>query len=233
MFVMYMTLKNLFNKYYSDKAQIMHDSTVLGCPYQESRNKPIVHTCGHCFDVSYSKILDSKTSTIFNFLEIGIGLGAHFDIRVSTFPGYKQGASLMAWNEYFPNATIYGWDVFPCNPIDNPKIKTHVLDATDEEKVNIFFQVNPITMDLIVDDGSHQLVDQVKSFMILYNKLSDKGIYIIEDILDENIAKFKTLECFPENFVENIIHKCFRVSYHDTKEISGLSDDFIVCFEKV
>lgn len=96
-----------------------------------------------------------------------------------------------------------------------------------------FFTNNPVKFDFILDDGSHRLEDQVKSFMLLYNYLEVGGIYLIEDVLSFNIDKFKALTCFPNDFLENIINKLFKVSFHDTRQISNIDNDFCVCFTKI
>lgn len=210
------TFAEVFRKYYSDKVV-----------QENERHK------GHRYDITYSEILDTTRKNINTFLEIGIGLGDHYNGRVKVYENYKHGSSLMAWAEYLPNSKVYGWDVHKCNEIGNPRIKTSVLNATDENEVDGFFKTNNIDFDLIVDDGSHYESDQVKSFMLLHSKLSENGIYIIEDILPQYINRFKTLEAFPKVFVDDVISKQFSVSYHDTRDIAGISNDFCVCFKKV
>jgi hypothetical protein len=210
-----MKFAEIFRKYYTDKVV----------------QKDELHS-GHRYDITYSNILDSIRNNINTFLEIGIGLGDHYAGRNKVYPDYKHGSSLLAWSEYLPNASVYGWDIHKCNNIDNPRIKTCLLDATSEKQVSNFFLRNNIKFDLIIDDGSHWENDQVKSFMLLHSKLNKEGLYIIEDILPQFQEGFKTLKNFPKDFVDNIINKNFEITYHDTREISGIPNDFCVCFKR-
>jgi len=52
-----------------------------------------------------------------------------------------------------------------------------------------------LTFDIIIDDGSHQLDHQLKSFNLLKHKMNKDGIYIIEDVdnLDSVTPFFKEL----------------------------------------
>lgn len=207
----------IFQKYYTDKVK---------SHINDSNNN-------HRYDITYDEILYNKRDTVKNVLEIGIGLGDHYYGRIKVYPLYKQGSSLMAWKEYFPNAIVYGWDIYKCEPINNPDIKTYCINATENNNIMNFFTNNPVKFDFILDDGSHRLEDQVKSFMLLYNYLEVGGIYLIEDVLSFNIDKFKALTCFPNDFLENIINKLFKVSFHDTRQISNIDNDFCVCFTKI
>ena len=74
--------------------------------------------------------------------------------------------------------------------------------------------------------------EQVDAFVNLWLHVNEKGVYIIEDIFHENIDKYKTLEVFTKEFIENVINKYFDVEYYDTREIANNSNDFIVCFVK-
>jgi hypothetical protein len=207
--------RNLCLKYFSDKTKLPGGR-------------------GHCYEISYENIFKHiDKEKVYNLLEIGIGLGGHYYGMLAEYPGYTQGSSLKLWSEYFPNSNIYGWDIEPCDYIDNVKIKTSVVDACDENCLNNFFKQNDIMFDIIIDDGSHQLEDQVKSFMLLYNKVNINGFYIIEDILPDNIELFQNLQAFPPTFVNEIINKYFKVEYHDTRQVSGVINDFIISFKKI
>jgi hypothetical protein len=204
----------IFQKYYTDK--------VKSCDSTEC----------HRYDITYDEIFYNKRDSVKNVLEIGIGLGDHYNYRIKVYPLYQQGSSLMAWKEYFPNAIVYGWDILKCEPINISDIKTFCVNATKTGDIINFFANNPIKFDFILDDGSHRLEDQVKAFMLLHEYLEVGGIYLIEDVLHFNIDTFQNLSCFPKDFLENIINKLFKVTYHDTRKI-GLDNDFCVCFTKI
>ena len=215
-----MVFRTLAIKYFSDKTKLVDK---LG------------NTHGHCYDITYDSIFEKFNKNYeYNILEIGIGLGGHYSGMIKTFPEYSQGASLKIWAEYFMNSNIYGWDIYKCNYIDNRRIKTYIIDATNKIQIDTFFnQTSNITFDIIIDDGSHDINDQVNSFMLLYNKLNINGVYIIEDILENNIELFQNLNAFPDLFKENIINKNFSIKYYDTRKESGNSNDFIITITRI
>ena len=88
-------------------------------------------------------------------------------------------------------------------------------DATKEETVKKFD-----SLDIIIDDGSHRIQDQLKSFNLLYPKLKESGVYIIEDIrdIDNTITQFKDLENS---------HKV-NVKIFDFRNLKNIKDDVIV-----
>jgi len=97
--------------------------------------------------------------------------------------GINQGHSLKMFSEYFFNSHVIGVDIWEgsANYFKDKFYNCQVIigDATTKlpELENIMF-------DVVIDDGSHWVDDQVKSFQILSKQMNKGGIYIIEDILD-------------------------------------------------
>jgi len=60
------------------------------------------------------------------------------------------------------------------------RITTFCGDATSEDFIN---SLDLPEMSVIIDDGSHQAIDIVKTFELLYPRLPVGGIYVIEDLL--------------------------------------------------
>jgi hypothetical protein len=215
-----MDFKTIAQKFYSDKVKLY-----------DVNNK---NWFGHCYDITYSKIFQNlDRNKKLKILEIGIGLGDHYNGMKNRCIEYTQGASLKLWAEFFPNSKIVGWDIYHCDNIPNYNIETYVLDATNKYDIDKFFNNNNYKFDIIIDDGSHYEEHQVKSFMYLHEHLEKDGFYIIEDILGHNIEKFKTLQPFPTNFLEEVINKNFEVCFYDTRKESGDVNDFIICFKKI
>jgi hypothetical protein len=99
--------------------------------------------------------------------------------------GIWKGASLLMWEEYFPNGKIYGidnghhasirWDY------DGHRIQTLKAEQTDRKALLDFArEFGPF--DLIVDDGAHTQSAQQVSFGCLIPHVSLCGRYIIEDL---------------------------------------------------
>jgi hypothetical protein len=114
----------------------------------------------------YDKYLIDMRMNVKKFVEIGI----------------KSGASLKMWEEYFPNATIYGIDIDPsCKKYEGGRIKCFIGDQNDEDFL-LEMKEKIGKYDVLVDDGSHITEHQIKSFNILYENCDENGIYIIEDL---------------------------------------------------
>jgi hypothetical protein len=105
--------------------------------------------------------------------------------------GVWSGGSLLLWEEYLVDATIHGIDISekPKAIEGHPSIVYHRVNCTDEAAINNEFK--GMCFDVIIDDASHQLKDQLASFDIFYPMLKEGGIYVIEDVLHGNIEYFK------------------------------------------
>lgn len=126
--------------------------------------------------------------------------------------GVATGLSLEMWSEYFPNSQIYGVErkQIEYKPT-NKRIELIIGDATDSKT----FQ-NIENFDIIIDDGSHIFTDQIFSYAILFHKLKNNGIYIIEDIrdIDATSAFFRRLNN--------------KLKIFDFRKIKNRSDDVII-----
>jgi len=152
----------------------------------------------HTYIDYYSKIFDIYKKKEIRLLEIGV----------------FQGGSLKLWETYFKKGIIYGidtWSALKKRGINSPKflnvidmnigkghpiinesnIVIYTIDGTKEEEVNSVFRNS--VFDIVIDDGSHKIEDQISSFNIFYPKLKEGGIYIIEDVVEDSIKKLKQL----------------------------------------
>lgn len=129
--------------------------------------------------------------------------------------GVAQGGSLKAWAEYLPLATIIGLDNY-AKPIDlSDRVKLVHADSTDLEQVNA--ALGDLRFDLIVDDGSHWIKDQIPTWMNLWPRLL-RGTYVVEDIqrIDEARPNFEPL----------------GFEFLDLREKKGRGDDVIAFMRK-
>jgi len=136
--------------------------------------------------------------------------------------GVNAGRSLELWAKYFnDNSTIIGVDRKIKVPyLPTKKNMRYVIgDATKNETVKNFGGIN-----IIIDDGSHRLNDQLKSFDLLHTKLKAGGVYIIEDIrdIDNSAQRFKDLESSYGVHVE----------IFDFRHLKNIGDDVIVEIRK-
>ncbi len=173
----------------------------------------------HSYLPLYNSLLYPLREKARNVLEIGIG-----DF------GPKNGGSIMMWNKFFPNATVYGIDTLPeSRVLDELKNNNKVIlytstDGYDEDFFNREFLNKDIKFDFMLDDGPHTLESMVQ-FIKLYSKvMSDDSILIIEDIQKEEW--FNTLkEITPDDLKEYI-------KIYDLRKNKGRYDDLVFTIDK-
>jgi demethylmacrocin O-methyltransferase len=133
--------------------------------------------------------------------------------------GVGSGASLFAWRDYFPNASILGVDNHPRSMIlGEARITTYLGSQDVREELMFFANGVPVTYDLIIDDGCHVLHSQLLSLFFLYPYLNPGGIYVIEDVQD------------PENL------RCWQqlpsAKIFDRRAIKNRYDDILIALRK-
>ena len=170
-------LAEIFNKWGTDKAQ--------------AATNPIWHG----YAGIYECLLHRHREQVRTVLEIGIGTmieGAHSTMVGWALKGYQPGGSLRAWREYFVNASVYGIDVQPDTRLDaEERIKTSICDLTDAAQVRALFGKEfPSSFDLIIDDGSHLLQDQLRTMENLFPYVARCGIYVVEDVVDGRFDQY-------------------------------------------
>jgi len=121
---------------------------------------------GHGYTHYYHSLLGPQREMVHKVLEIGI----------------DYGRSLFMWQEYFPNARIYGLDKDPARLITGDRIESHLCDQNDLESLRSVPSKVGRDFDLILDDGSHDPAHQIMTAKLLVPLLFLGGIYIIEDV---------------------------------------------------
>ena len=105
--------------------------------------------------------------------------------------GVHEGESLELWNKYFNDAYIIGIDRRLVNY--TPSSKNITVIQGKSSRLDTFKTIKNV--DIVIDDGSHKVIDQITTYNMLYPRLNPKGIYIIEDIrnIDESKNSFLSL----------------------------------------
>jgi hypothetical protein len=187
---------------------------------------------GHDYISGYEELFSDIKNSVKNMLEIGIGCKEHEKGMKTSTTLYNSGNSLRMWKKYFEYANIYAIDIKPDIMItDESRITTYIADqSSHNDMMNVVNKINA-PLDIIIDDGSHIPIHQVISFCILEPFLSEKGIYVIEDVSSNSFEKFKDLSIFPEEYRE-IIKDKYTVKIFDTRLKTGISDDILFCLIK-
>jgi hypothetical protein len=180
----------------------------------------------HGYIEVYEDLFREKRETARHVLEVGI----------------LNGTSLRMWEEYFYVAQVYGVDCtlepygYDLRPmIDEGTHHVHILDAADPVQVADFHRhlranrtpggpplppgCNPIPVlfDVVVEDASHALEQQLAIYRNLKPYLAPGAIYVVEDVadLDAHRHHFEALE--PGH-----------VTILDRRHVKGRFDDVLV-----
>lgn len=170
-------LCKLFEKYGSDK-----------CPHYF-----------HTYSTDYFKLFAPLQKNVKVFVEIGVGNIKLMAGRIVPADKYQPGASLRAWNDFFPSANIYGLDINKTDFFEYDRVSCMWTDQSSA--LELKKTLDKITtleggkqVDVILDDGSHIVEHQLLSIKTLKSYLKPGGLYIIEDIKNKDLDKFVNLE---------------------------------------
>ena len=118
----------------------------------------------HNYLNKYELFLVPHRQECFNLLELGVLIGS----------------SEYMWQEYFPNAQIYGVDInSECHQYATDRV--HIIQA-DLSQVEAVEQLKKIKPYIIVDDASHLWSHQILALFVLFDALPNGGLYILEDM---------------------------------------------------
>ena len=145
--------------------QAKHGSSDLLDIYASNQGQ-VVHKWHHYIPI-YERYFAQFRARKFRFLEIGV----------------SKGGSLNLWRRYFgPEAIIFGIDIDPaCRAFNGISGQVRIgsqddprfLDSVIEEMGGV---------DVVLDDGSHQIPHVIQSLRHIFPKLNLGGIYMIEDL---------------------------------------------------
>ena len=166
---------------------------------QRHQSDKVTH---HSYGPLYDTLLSPYRESAKNVLELGI----------------LEGCSLRAWREFFPNATIRGVDNESGRLVhDEPRIISYHMDTKDRDRFIATCADFPL-FDVIVDDASHTIMEQVWAACCLWGRLEPGGIYIIEDILyPQYLPLFQAFQ---------------NVELYDLRHVRGQHDDLVAVLRK-
>jgi len=126
----------------------------------------------HPYTLFYDSLFTSKKNENVTIAELGI----------------LNGSSLRMWQEYFPNAKIYGfennYDLISDfkNNYNNERIALHYVDVKIKTSIELAFSNINQMYDIIIEDTTHEFEDQIRTIESVYSYLKPGGVLIIEDI---------------------------------------------------
>ena len=158
--------------------------------------------------------------------------------------GVARGGSVAMWREYFgTGCKIVGIDFDKeCKQHEAQDIEIFIGSQDSDTLIAEILAKYP-HIDIVLDDGSHFSRHMIKSFDLLYKKLSPTGVYMIEDTHANYWEKWEGGLRRPDTFIEfsknkidelNAVHTegaVPRTNFTDTTDSITFYDSIIV-FEK-
>lgn len=188
----------------------------------------------HKYHTVYEKYFAPVREDPINILEIGV---------------YK-GSSTASLVEYFPNATVYGIDIFERYaekdvPILKHERVKHIKGDSTSKGIRTKIKNrwgSDIKFDFIIDDGLHTPEANAKTLNNIFSYLSDNGVYFVEDVWPINIMTSEEMkhpwvitksELYNEEqynvFLESLNDK--KVKHYDLRKRTKNPDSYLIIVE--
>lgn len=97
--------------------------------------------------------------------------------------GVQNGGSARMWRDWFgPEAVIFGIDIDPaCAAAEGDDVQIRIGSQDDPEFLaRVVDEMGGL--DIVIDDGSHVMHHIHSAFRALFPRLSDGGLYLVEDL---------------------------------------------------
>jgi hypothetical protein len=203
-------MAGLCDKYGSDKGSL-------------KTGEHVYRWMAHSYTDFYSRTFSHCRRSVRKVFECGLGTNSPALVSSMGIAG-KPGASLRMWKDYFPEAIIYGGDIDEQILFHEERIKTFYLDQLDPQAISAFWQqVGERDFDLMIDDGLHTFEGGTTLFEHSIEQLADTGIYVIEDVLRDDLVRYK-------NFFDNTDYLVDYVTMFRPKV--GLGDNSLIAVRK-
>ena len=131
----------------------------------------------HCYAIEYHQLFAPLRNERFSLLEIGLDDASKDSGKPLDAP------SLRVWREYFPEATLYGYDINDFTVFEQERTVTFQGDQGSRRDLERFVsQYGEPRFRIVIDDGSHASSHQQVSLAGLFRQLEPGGMYVIEDL---------------------------------------------------
>jgi len=167
----------------------------------------------HRYGDVYDKVFNRFDRTLpLNILEIGT----------------QKGGSLLAWKEYFPNANVIGLDIVDVVP------EKYRLDTVTRIISDVKDWKTDLNFDIVIDDGSHYIVDVAYVISQYCTKIKSGGVLIIEDVRNPSLLLDVISDLLTEyklGFPNYSGNDSFKISHFDNR-IKGAEQSYIILMIK-
>ena len=169
-------------------------------PLKQDSKKIIAHG----YAKIYEKYLKDNKDGVLNIIELG------------SFYGNASAAFFF----YFKNAKIYSADINPDMYLYSSKrLNNFFTDTSSRSSIEKNIINKNIKFDLIIEDASHMLKDQIISLFTLFRTLNSGGLFIVEEIdFPEKREDMRINQDFPD--LKTILKKIMNKENFNSKYIS-------------
>ena len=191
-------LNYLCEYFNSDKGEIFKNQYAK--PSKQEDKKIIAHG----YAKIYEKYLKEHKDKNLNIIELG------------SFYGNASAAFYF----YFKNSQIYSADINPDMYLYRSKrLKNFFTDTSSRASIEKNILSRNIKFDLIIEDASHMLKDQIVSLFILFKNLKSGGFFIVEEIdFPEKREDMRVGQEFPD--LKTILKKIVKKENFNSKYIN-------------
>ena len=155
-------LGKLFDFFNSDKGNQFENQYAHPSKRTSSKIK------GHGYSIFYQKYFENLRSNNLKILEVG------------SFHGNASAALYF----YFKKSKLFAADIYPdLFRYRSNRIENFYVNSSDENSIqkNIIDKFSD-NFDIIIEDAGHSLKDQIISLFMLFKKLNNGGLFIIEEL---------------------------------------------------
>ena len=223
-------LSYLFEFFNSDKGQKFYNQYPQ--PIKIDKNKKIqAHNYAKYYEKYLSKFKNKKNA----ILELG------------SFYGNASAAFYF----YFRNSKIYGGDINPdMFKYNSKRINSFFINSGSEESIKKNDILKNNNFDIIVEDASHMLKDQIISLFLLFPKINSGGIVFIEELdfpekkldmrinqkgpdLKEILIKIQNNDDFDSIYIDDYHKKYFLENYQSIEIFNGNFNQIAIIKKKI
>ena len=221
-------LNYLFEYFNSDKGEIFINQYVQ--PAKKNFDKIIAHG----YSKFYQNIFKNFKNDKLNILEIG------------SFYGNASAALYF----YFKNSKIFVADINPdMFKYTSKRIKSFYVNSSDANSISKEIILQNYSFDIIIEDASHMLKDQIISLFLLFPIIEPGGYFIIEEIdfpetredmrANQELPDLKSIlksildkKDFNSVYIDNNSKKYFLENFEEIKFFKGNLNEIAIIKKK-
>jgi hypothetical protein len=130
----------------------------------------------HFYARIYDRLLSPRRFSLRRLMEIGLCRGLAERNQPNT-------PSAELWQTFFPYCHVIGVDLSDFSRFHDDRFSSFVCDQSKPEEVrSVASRIEPGSLDVVIDDGSHASYDQQMTLREFFPLVAEGGWYFIEDM---------------------------------------------------